>query len=51
MVIPMGDDRRSQFVVRFRRTESGLEREDLWPVRFVPLLPGAPESEAPASVP
>lgn len=39
MVIPMGDGRRNQRVVRFRRTEQGIEREDLWPVRFVPLLP------------
>ena len=51
MVIPMGDDRRSQHVVRFRRTEEGLEREDLWPVRFVPLLPGVPDAKAPVSVP
>ena len=51
MVIPMGDDRRSQFVVRFRRTEEGLEREDLWPVRFVPLLPGVPDAQASVSVP
>ena len=39
MVIPMGDEHREQRVVRYRRTETGLEREDLWPVRFVPLLP------------
>lgn len=39
MVIPLGADRRDQRVVRLRRTESGLEREELWPVRFVPLLP------------
>ncbi len=51
LVIPMGDDRRSQHVVRFRRTEEGLEREDLWPVRFVPLLPGVPDAKAPVSVP
>ncbi len=44
MVIPMGDDSRSQRVVRFRRSETGLEREDLWPVRFVPLLPGTPDT-------
>ena len=44
MVIPMGDDNRSQRVVRFRRLETGLVREDLWPVRFVPLLPGTPDS-------
>lgn len=43
LVIPMGDDSRSQRVVRYRLSEDGLEREDLWPVRFVPLLPGTPE--------
>lgn len=42
MVIPMTVDRRDQRVVRFRRTETGLQREDLWPVRFVPLLPEPP---------
>lgn len=41
MVIPMGDQHRVQHVVRFRRTEDGFEREELWPVRFVPLLPDA----------
>src|SRR3546814_37127 len=39
MVIPMGSERRNQKVMRFRRTEEGIEREELWPVRFVPLLP------------
>ncbi len=39
MVIPMGDEKRKQRVVRYRRTEDGLDKEDLWPVRFVPLLP------------
>ena len=47
MVIPMGDQRRNQRVVRVRRTEAGLEQEDLWPVRFVPLVPDVPE-EPPA---
>jgi len=39
LIIPMGDEKRSQKVVKFRRTEEGLERETLWPVRFVPLMP------------
>jgi protein-L-isoaspartate(D-aspartate) O-methyltransferase len=43
MVIPLGDERTSQRVVRYRRRTEGLEREDLWPVRFVPLLPDASE--------
>ncbi|WP_395679359.1 protein-L-isoaspartate(D-aspartate) O-methyltransferase [Inquilinus sp.] len=45
IVIPMGDEKRNQRVVRFTRTETGLEREDLWPVRFVPLLPDLPDGE------
>jgi protein-L-isoaspartate(D-aspartate) O-methyltransferase len=41
----MGDEKRNQRLVRFTRTETGLEREDLWPVRFVPLLPDLPDGE------
>ncbi|AWU93553.1 protein-L-isoaspartate(D-aspartate) O-methyltransferase [Azospirillum ramasamyi] len=43
MVIPLGTDHRDQRVVRFRRSEAGLIREDLWPVRFVPLLSDPPQ--------
>lgn len=39
MVIPLGPDHRALNVVRIRRDETGLKREVLWPVRFVPLLP------------
>jgi protein-L-isoaspartate(D-aspartate) O-methyltransferase len=39
MVVPMGDEKRRQRVVRLVRTASGVEQEELWPVRFVPLLP------------
>jgi len=49
MVIPLGADRREQRVVRIRREEAGIRREELWPVRFVPLLPdiaGAPVKRA-----
>ncbi len=46
LVIPMGEDGRRQWVVRFRRTENGIDREELWPVRFVPLLPDLPDGEA-----
>jgi protein-L-isoaspartate(D-aspartate) O-methyltransferase len=45
MVVPLGMDRRDTHVYRIRRTETGLQREELWPVRFVPLLP------EPAAVP
>lgn len=41
MLVPLGPDHRDQAVYRIRRTETGLEREELWPVRFVPLLPKA----------
>lgn len=44
LVIPMGDEKRSQRVVRFTATPNGLKREDLWPVRFVPLLPDLPDA-------
>ncbi len=43
LVIPMGDQKRHQRVVRFTLTPNGLKREDLWPVRFVPLLPDLPD--------
>jgi protein-L-isoaspartate(D-aspartate) O-methyltransferase len=43
MVIPLGTDHRGQRVVRFRRSEAGLIREDLWPVRFVPLMSDPPQ--------
>lgn len=43
LVIPMGDEKRSQRVVRFTAMDNGLKREDLWPVRFVPLLPDLPD--------
>ncbi|WP_114391582.1 protein-L-isoaspartate(D-aspartate) O-methyltransferase [Oleisolibacter albus] len=51
MVIPLGPDRREQKVVRFRKTEDGLEREALWPVRFVPLLPDIAGEPARTTVP
>lgn len=43
LLIPLGADHRDQRVVRFRRSEAGLIREDLWPVRFVPLLSDPPQ--------
>lgn len=41
MIIPLGGPGREQSVWRIRRTEAGLDREELWPTRFVPLLPDA----------
>lgn len=43
MIIPLGGYG-DQRVVRIRRTETGFDREDLWPVRFVPLLSDQPET-------
>jgi len=36
MVIPVG--RSAQYLIRLRRTTTGLERESLLPVRFVPMV-------------
>ena len=41
LVMPIGPDPLNQQIVRFTRTERGLERENLLAVRFVPLVPGA----------
>jgi len=41
LVIPMGDER-EQYIYKITRTEDDFETEQLWPVRFVPLLPGDP---------
>jgi protein-L-isoaspartate(D-aspartate) O-methyltransferase len=41
LVVPLGGSGRGQSVWRIRRTEAGLVREELWPTRFVPLLPDA----------
>jgi len=38
MVVPIGDDPASQRIVRVRRDESGLDIDDLGPVKFVPLI-------------
>jgi protein-L-isoaspartate(D-aspartate) O-methyltransferase len=45
MVIPMGEDKTSQFIYRITRDENGYHQERLWAVRFVPLLPGDPGTE------
>jgi protein-L-isoaspartate(D-aspartate) O-methyltransferase len=42
IVAPIGEERRDQELVRVRRTETGLESENLGPVRFVPLVAGLP---------
>jgi len=40
MIVPLGA-RGEQRIVRLRRTAEGVAREDLLPVRFVPLVEGA----------
>lgn len=46
MVLPMGRDKASQFIVRITQPEEGVfMQETLCPVRFVPLLPGDPGRE------
>lgn len=43
MIIPLAaGSYGEQRVVRIRRSENGFHREDLWPVRFVPLLSDQP---------
>ena len=42
LIIPLGEDRWEQRIVRIQRSETGFQREELWPVRFVPLLPDPP---------
>ncbi len=40
MVLPLGPHGGAQELVKLTKTSSGLERQDLIAVRFVPLLPG-----------
>ncbi|MEW5703276.1 MAG: protein-L-isoaspartate(D-aspartate) O-methyltransferase [Pseudomonadota bacterium] len=42
LVIPIGTSGADQQLLRIRKTETGLEREDLGPVRFVPLVAEPP---------
>ena len=46
MIAPMGETARDQFLYRFSYDEDGeLQREKMWPVRFVPLI-GDDEAKA-----
>lgn len=40
MVVPVGQSDAVQSLIRVRKTEDGLEYDELCPVRFVPLLEG-----------
>ena len=52
MVIPLAAGTYGeQRVVRVRRTDQGFDREDLWPVRFVPLLSDTPADAGPQARP
>jgi len=40
MVLPLGPQHGSQHIIKLTKSQTGIAREDLIPVRFVPLLPG-----------
>ena len=40
MLLPLGPHDGTQHIVKLTKTSTGLVREDLIPVRFVPLLAG-----------
>ncbi|MBL28824.1 MAG: protein-L-isoaspartate O-methyltransferase [Rhodospirillaceae bacterium] len=42
LVMPEGSPEGDQMLVRLRRTADGLEREEIGPVRFIPLMDGEP---------
>lgn len=42
MVLPVGDERQEQRILRIVRTEDGFDEQDRGPVRFLPLVAGMP---------
>ena len=44
MVVPVGEQRDHQELLRVQRLENGLDVSKICDVRFVPLLPGLGES-------
>jgi protein-L-isoaspartate(D-aspartate) O-methyltransferase len=40
MLLPLGPHEGTQHIVKLTKSSTGLQREELIPVRFVPLLPG-----------
>ncbi len=40
MVLPVGPHDKTQHIIKITKSQTGLAREDLIPVRFVPMLPG-----------
>jgi protein-L-isoaspartate(D-aspartate) O-methyltransferase len=51
LVVPVGREKRSQSLVRVRKTASGTETEELAAVRFVPMLTGVPTYATDDAVP
>ncbi len=45
MVVPIGDDREHQQIVRVRRTPNGFDSEDLGPARFVTMTSGIEDAK------
>jgi protein-L-isoaspartate(D-aspartate) O-methyltransferase len=43
MVLPLGPHGGSQHIIKLTKSQTGIARENLIPVRFVPLLPGQAE--------
>ena len=44
MVLPLGPHQGTQHIVKLTKSQTGVAREDLIPVRFVPLLRARPGS-------
>jgi len=40
MLLPLGPHHGAQHIIKLTKSQTGLDREELIPVRFVPLLPG-----------
>ena len=40
MIVPLGKTRETQYLVQIDKSEDGIERTELLPVRFVPLVEG-----------
>ncbi|HLJ63996.1 MAG TPA: protein-L-isoaspartate(D-aspartate) O-methyltransferase [Stellaceae bacterium] len=49
LVMPVGEDRRDQRLVRLRREPGGVTTEELGAVRFVPLVAGLPRESTASS--
>jgi protein-L-isoaspartate(D-aspartate) O-methyltransferase len=50
LVMPLGATTTDQHVWRIRKGQDGtITRERLWPVRFVPLIKGTPDSKGKAT--